>query len=383
MSQLDREKAVNFIYDLLRILVARNGSDLFITAGAAPSIKLGGKMTPQSSLVMTPSHTMEISRAIMNDKQSAEFEKTKEANFAIAPLDIGRFRVSIFFQQGSVGMVIRRVVTSIPKFEDLGLPMILRDLALLRRGLIIFVGGTGHGKTTSVASLLDYRNENSEDHIITLEDPVEFVHQHKKCLVTQREIGVDTQSWEIALKNTLRQAPDVIFIGEVRERETMAHAIQMSETGHLCLMTLHANNANQALDRIINFFSEEKREQLLMDLALNLRAIVSQRLVAMKERKGRCPAVEVMINSPLIKEMILSGQLGEIKDVMKKSFDQGMQTFDQAVFQLYEEGKITYEDCLRNADSVNDVRLRIKLESKQAKDETPAQSRANRGMNIV
>lgn len=382
MSSLDRDKAVNFIYDLLRILVARNGSDLFITAGAAPSMKLGGKMTPQSSLVMTPNHTMEIARAIMNEKQAAEFEKTKEANFAISPLDIGRFRVSVFFQQGVVGMVIRRVVTNIPRFEELGLPPILRDLALQRRGLIIFVGGTGQGKTTSVASLLDYRNENSEDHIITLEDPVEFVHPHKKCLVTQREIGVDTQSWEIALKNTLRQAPDVIFIGEVRERETMAHAIQMSETGHLCLMTLHANNANQALDRVINFFPEDKREQLLMDLALNLRAIISQRLVPLKERKGRCPAVEVMINSPLIKEMILAGQVGEIKEIMKKSVDQGMQTFDQAVFNLYEEGKISYEDALRNADSVNDVRLRIKLESKNAK-EGVVSTKATRSMNIV
>jgi twitching motility protein PilU len=281
-------------------------------------------------------------------------------------------------------MVIRRVVTSIPRFEDLGLPPILRDLALLRRGLIIFVGGTGHGKTTSVASLIDYRNENSEDHIMTLEDPIEFVHKHKKSLITQREIGVDTESWEIALKNTLRQAPDVIFIGEVRERETMDHAIQMSETGHLCLMTLHANNANQALDRIINFFPEDRREQLLMDLSMNLRSIISQRLIPLKDRAGRCPAVEVMINSPLIKELILGGQVGEIKEIIKKSVDQGMQTFDQAVFNLYEEGKISYEDALRNADSVNDVRLRIKLESKTAKEGVGGvPGKSTRGINIV
>jgi len=385
MAENERDKAVTFIYDLLRILVARNGSDLFITVGASPSIKLAGKITPQSSLIMTPNHTLEIARAIMNDKQAAEFEKTKEANFAISPLDIGRFRVSVFFQQGNVGMVVRRVVSQIPRFEDLGLPVVLRDLALLRRGLIIFVGGTGQGKTTSVASLLDYRNENSEDHILTLEDPVEFVHPHKKSLVTQREIGIDSQSWEIALKNALRQAPDVIFIGEVRDRETMSHAVQMAETGHLCIMTLHANNANQSLDRIINFFPEEKREQLLMDLAMNLRAIISQRLVPLKERKGRAPAVEVMINSPLVKEKILSGEIGELKEVIKKSREQGMQTFDQAVYELFEEGKITYEDALRNADSINDVRLRIKLESKQAKETGIVESSqsATRGLNIV
>lgn len=385
MAGAERDKAVNFIYDLLRILVARNGSDLFITVGAPPSIKLTGKMTPQSSLIMTPNHTMEIARSIMNDKQAAEFEKTKEANFAISPMDIGRFRVSVFFQQGNVGMVIRRVISQIPKFEDLGLPPILRELALQRRGLLIFVGGTGQGKTTSVASLLDYRNENAEDHIITLEDPVEFVHPHKKSLITQREIGIDTQSWEIALKNTLRQAPDVVFIGEVRDRETMGQAIQMAETGHLCIMTLHANNANQSLDRIINFFPEDRREQLLMDLAMNLRAIISQRLVPLKDKKGRVPAVEIMINSPLVKEKIISGEIGDLKEIIKKSKDQGMQTFDQAVFDLYEGGKISYEDALRNADSINDVRLKIKLESKTAKEAGILEQGAsrNRGMNIV
>jgi twitching motility protein PilU len=365
---MEREQATKFMYDLLRALVAKKGSDLFITTGFPPAMKIDGKMTPVSQQGLSPQHTSMLARSIMNDKQAAEFESKKECNFAINPAGIGRFRVNTFVQQGYVGMVLRVITTTIPNFEDLKLPPVLRDVAMTKRGLVIFVGGTGSGKSTSLAAMIGYRNENSHGHIITIEDPVEYVHPHKNCIVTQREVGVDTDSWEAALKNTLRQAPDVILIGEIREREVMEHAIAFSETGHLCLGTLHANNSNQAMDRIINFFPEERRQQLLMDLSLNLKAVISQRLIPMKEGRGRAAAVEVLLNSPLISDLIFKGEVHEIKEIMKKSKELGMQTFDQALFDLYEQGRIGYEDALRFADSTNEVRLQIKLHGKEAKD---------------
>ena len=307
-------------------------------------------------------------RAVMNDKQAAEFEAKKECNFAIAPASIGRFRVNCFVQMGATGMVLRVITTTIPNFDDLNLPAVLKDVAMTKRGLVIFVGGTGSGKSTSLAAMIGYRNENSHGHIITIEDPVEYVHPHKNCLITQREVGVDTDSWEAALKNTLRQAPDVILIGEIRDREVMEHAVAFAETGHLCLGTLHANNSNQAMDRIINFFPEERRQQLLMDLSLNLKGVISQRLIPLREGKGRAAAVEVMLNSPLISDLIFKGEVHEIKEIMKKSRELGMQTFDQALFDLYEAGRIGYEDALRFADSTNEVRLNIKLHGKESKD---------------
>jgi twitching motility protein PilU len=317
---------------------------------------------------MTPQHTIELVRSVMNDKQAAEFESTKECNFAISPPGVGRFRVNAFIQQSRVGMVLRTITTEIPRFDDLGLPPVLKDIIMSKRGIMMFVGATGAGKSTSMASLLGYRNENSYGHIITIEDPIEFVHEHKNCIVTQREVGVDTEGWEIALRNSLRQAPDVILIGEVRERQTMDYAIAFAEAGHLCLATLHANSTNQALDRIINFFPEERRAQLLMDLSLNVRAFVAQRLIPRRDGKGRVPAVEIMLNSPLVSDLIFKGDVGGIKDLMKKSRELGMQTFDQSLFDLYEAGLITYEDALRNADSLNDLRLDIKLKGKEAKN---------------
>src|SRR5690349_22731492 len=364
---MEREQATKFIYDLLRALIAKRGSDLFLTAGYPPAMKIDNKMTPVSQTALTGQHTAMLVRAIMNDKQAAEFEATKECNFAIAPQSIGRFRVNCFVQQGQVAAVLRVITTTIPNFEDLKLPSVLKDVAMTKRGMVLFVGGTGSGKSTSLAAMIDYRNQNSQGHIITIEDPVEYVHPHKNCVISQREVGVDTESWEAALKNTLRQAPDVILIGEIRDRETMEHAVAFAETGHLCLGTLHANNSNQALDRIINFFPEERRPQLLMDLSLNLRGMISQRLIPLKEGKGRCAAVEIMLNSPLISDLIFKGEVHEIKEIMKKSRELGMQTFDQALFDLFELGKISYEDALRNADSVNDLRLQIKLHSKEAK----------------
>ena len=363
---MEREQATKFIYDLLRALIARKGSDLFITAGFAPAMKIDSKMTPVSQQALTGAHTAMLARAIMNDKQAAEFEARKECNFAIAPAGIGRFRVNCFVQMGQVGAVLR-VITTIPNFEDLRLPPVLKDVAMTKRGLVLFVGATGSGKSTSLAAMIGYRNENSHGHIVTIEDPVEFVHPHKNCMITQREVGVDTDSWEAALKNTLRQAPDVILIGEVRDRETMEHAVAFAETGHLCLGTLHANNSNQAMDRIINFFPEERRQQLLMDLSLNLKAVVSQRLIPNREGKGRSAAVEIMLNSPLISDLIFKGEVHEIKEIMKKSRELGMQTFDQAIFDLYEAGRISYEDALRFADSTNEVRLNIKLHGKESK----------------
>ncbi len=365
---MEREQATKFMYDLLRALVAKKGSDLFITTGFPPAMKIDNRMTPVSQQALNPQHTSMLARSIMNDRQAAEFEKTKECNFAISPSGIGRFRVNAFVTQGNVGVVLRVINTLIPTFDDLKLPSVLKDVALTKRGLVLLVGGTGSGKSTTLAAIVDYRNTNTHGHIITIEDPVEYVHQHKNCLITHREVGVDTESWEIALKNTLRQAPDVILIGEIRDRETMEHAVAFAETGHLALGTLHANNSNQALDRIINFFPEERRQQLLMDLSLNLKGIISQRLIPLREGKGRCAAVEMMLNSPLISDLIFKGEVHEIKEIMKKSRELGMQTFDQALFDLYEAGRISYEDALRFADSTNEVRLQIKLHGKEAKD---------------
>ena len=364
---MDRDKAIKYMHDLLRTMVQKDGSDLFITAGAPPSIKVDGEMTQLSSQSLSPQHTQVLVRSIMNDKQSAEFDETQECNFAISLPGVSRFRVNAFTQRGSVGVVLRVIRSDIPEFEDLNLPTILQDIALTKRGLVIFVGATGSGKSTSLAAMVGYRNENSKGHIITIEDPIEFVHNHRNCLVTQREVGVDTDSYEIALKNTLRQAPDVILIGEIRDRETMEYAIAFAETGHLCLSTLHANSTNQALDRIINFFPEERRSQLLMDLSLNLKALVSQRLIPLAKGDGRAAAVEIMINTPLMSDLIFKGNVHEMKELISKSNELGMQTFDQHLFDMHEEGKITYEDALRNADSVNDLRLRFKLESKGAK----------------
>ena len=364
---MEREQATKFIYDLLRALTSRRGSDLFLTSGFPPAMKIDGKMTPVSQQVLTGGHTAMLIRSIMNDRQAAEFEASKECNFAIAPAGIGRFRVNCFVQQGQVGAVLRVITTTIPNFEDLRLPAVLKDVAMTKRGLVLFVGATGSGKSTSLAAMIGYRNENSHGHIVTIEDPVEFVHPHKNCMITQREVGVDTDSWEAALKNTLRQAPDVILIGEIRDRETMEHAVAFAETGHLCLGTLHANNSNQAMDRIINFFPEERRQQLLMDLSLNLKGVVSQRLIPNREGRGRSAAVEIMLNSPLISDLIFKGEVHEIKEIMKKSRELGMQTFDQAIFELYEAGRISYEDALRFADSTNEVRLNIKLHGKESK----------------
>jgi twitching motility protein PilU len=365
---MDRDTGVKFMQDLLRAMVSKKASDLFITAGFPPAIKLNGRMTPVANQALTPQHTADLAAAMMNDKQAAEFESTKECNFAISPGGIGRFRVSAFLQQGRVGMVLRTIVATIPNFDDLQLPPILQDVSLAKRGLVILAGGTGSGKSTTLAAMIGYRNENTYGHIITIEDPIEFVHEHKNCIITQREVGVDTESWHAALKNTLRQAPDVILIGEVRDRETMDYAIAFAETGHLCMATLHANSANQALDRIINFFPEERRQQLLMDLSLNVRAIVSQRLLPKRDGKGRAAAVEILLNSPLIADLIFKGEVHEIKEVMKKSREIGMQTFDQHLFELYEAGLVSYEDALRNADSLNELRLAIKLQGAEAKD---------------
>lgn len=365
---MERDQASKFINDLLKLMVARKGSDLFITAEFPPAIKVDGKVTRITEQPLVAAHTLTLARSIMSDKQVAEFERTKECNFAISPAGIGRFRVNAFIQQGSVGMVLRTIPAVIPSIDAMGLPQVLKEVAMTKRGLCIFVGATGSGKSTSLAAMVDWRNEHSQGHIITIEDPIEFVHPHKNCIVTQREVGLDTDTWDAALKNTLRQAPDVILMGEIRDRETMEHAVVFSETGHLCMATLHANSANQALDRIVNFFPEERREQLLMDLSLNLRGMISQRLLPREDGKGRVAALEVMLNTPLISDLIAKGDVVEIKEIMKKSRELGMQTFDQSLFDLYESGAVMYEDALRNADSVNDLRLQIKLHSKRAKN---------------
>ena len=361
---MERDQAIRFVHDLLKLLLTKKGSDLFLTSDFPPAFKLDGRVLPVSNQPLTGNHTAELVRAIMNDRQAAEFEATKECNFAINPTGIGRFRVSAFIQQGKVGIVFRVIADRIPTTEELNLPPVFNELSMAKRGIVMVVGATGSGKSTTLAAMVGYRNENSQGHIITIEDPIEYVHPHRNCIITQREVGVDCDTWHIALKNTLRQAPDVILIGEVRDRETMEHAIAFAETGHLVMCTLHANSTNQALDRVINFFPEERRQQLLMDLSLNLRAMLSQRLIGFKDRKGRIPAVEIMLNSPLVSDLIFKGEVHEIREVMKRSREQGMQTFDQALFDLHEQELISYEDALRNADSVNDLRLQIKLNSR-------------------
>jgi len=365
---MERDQATELIHNLLRGMISKNASDLFITSGFPPAFKVDGKMTPVSPQALTSVHTQELARAIMNDRQAAEFEATHECNFAISPPGIGRFRVNIFMQQQRVGMVMRTITTKIPDLDQMGMPQVLKDIVMTKRGLVILVGGTGSGKSTTLAAMLGHRNKNSYGHIITIEDPVEYVHDHINCIITHREVGVDTESWHNALKNTLRQAPDVILIGEIRDRETMEYAVAFAETGHLCMATLHANSANQALDRIINFFPEERREQLLMDLSLNIKALISQRLIPKKEGAGRAAAIEIMLNSPLIADMIFKGEVNAIKEVMAKSRELGMETFDGALFNLFESGAISYEEALKNADSVNDLRLRIKLQSKSSMD---------------
>ncbi len=365
---MERDQASKFVNDLLRLMVSRNGSDLFLTADFPPAIKVDGRISKVSPQPLTGQHTMALVRAVMNDKQAAEFERTKECNFAVAPQGIGRFRVNAFVQMGSVGLVMRTIPQILPTLDGLRLPAVMKDICMTKRGLVILVGATGSGKSTTLAAMVDHRNENSFGHIITIEDPVEFVHAHKNCIITQREVGIDTDGWGQALKNTLRQAPDVILMGEIRDRETMEHAVAFAETGHLCMATLHANSSNQALDRIINFFPEERRAQLLMDLSLNLKGIVSQRLLPREEGKGRVAAVEILLNTPLISDMIFKGEVTEIKELMKRSRESGMQTFDQALFDLFEERAITYEDALRNADSLNDLRLNIKLHSQRARN---------------
>ena len=362
---MEKSQATEFIHSSLALMVKRGGSDLFISAGFPPAIKVDGNVEKLSVHPLSPEHTQALAVAVMNDKQRRDFEANKAVNFAISPTGIGRFRANAFTQRGSVALVARKIPLEIPTIDGLQLPAVLKELAMTKRGLIIFVGATGSGKSTSLAAMVDWRNENSQGHIITIEDPIEFLHPHKNCIVNQREVGIDSIGWDDALKDTLRQAPDVILMGEIRDRETMDQAVAFAETGHLALATLHANNANQAIDRIINFFPEERRAQLLMDLSLNLKAIVSQRLIRLEQGKGRVAAVEVMINSPLIAEKVLNGEVGDIKDVMKKSRELGMQTFDQALFDLFEAERIGYEDALRNADSMNDLRLTIKLHGKR------------------
>ena len=363
---MERDQATRMMQTLLKKMVAKNGSDLFITAGFPPAIKIDGEIHKAAEQNLTPAQSAVIVRSIMNDKQAKTFDATQECNFAIFPQGIGRFRVSAFVQQGLVGAVIRRIVTEIPTVEDLELPSILNEIAMTKRGLVILVGATGSGKSTTLAAMVGHRNANSRGHIVTIEDPVEYVHPHNLCVVTQREVGVDTESWHNALKNTLRQAPDVILIGEIRDRETMEYGIQFAETGHLCLATLHANSANQALDRIINFFPEEKRDQVLMDLSLNVKGIISQRLLPRETGSGRIAAMEILLQTPLVSDLIFKGEVAELKEVMKKSNRLGMNTFDQALFELFERGLISYDEALKNADSKNEVRLRIKLESKRA-----------------
>ena len=363
---MERDAAIKLIQQLLSLMKQRGGSDLFLSTGFPPAIKLDGQLTPVMDKPLSQENSAMLIRALMNDRQVKEFEATNECNFAISPPAIGRFRVNAFVQQGRVGGVLRTIETNIPDFDKLALPAILRDVVMTKRGLVLMVGGTGSGKSTSLAAMIGYRNQNSKGHIITIEDPVEYVHPHIGCLITQREVGTDTLSWEAALKNTLRQAPDVILIGEIRTKESMEYAVNFAETGHLVLATLHANSANQALDRIINFFPDEKREQLLMDLSLNLKAIISQRLVR-KEGGGRCAAIEIMLNSPLVADLIFKGHVHELKDIMARSNEIGMITFDQALFKLFEEGLISFDEALRNADSQNELRLKVKLESKRAR----------------
>ncbi len=377
---MERDQATRMMQTLLKKMVAKEGSDLFITAGFPPAIKIDGEIHRAAEQRLTPEQSAVIVRSIMNDKQARDFDATKECNFAIFPQGIGRFRVSAFIQQGYVGAVLRRIVTEIPTVDELELPQILKDISLTKRGLVILVGATGSGKSTTLAAMVGHRNANTRGHIVTIEDPVEYVHPHNQCVITQREVGVDTESWGAALKNTLRQAPDVILIGEIRERETMEYGIQFAETGHLCLATLHANNANQALDRIINFFPAEKRNQLLMDMSLNIKSIISQRLLPRESGEGRIAAMEILMQTPLVSDLIFKGAVTELKEIMKKSNRLGMNTFDQALFDLFEKGDISYEEALKNADSKNEVRLRIKLESKRAEKDPNA---IEEGLDLV
>ncbi len=364
---MEREQAIKYMRDLLTLMVEKKASDLFITRDFPPAMKIDGKITPVSKTRLTGENTKALSYAVMNDRQIKEYEATKECNFAIAPAGIGRFRANAFIQQGACGMVLRTIETEVPNLDKLGLPPVLKEIIMTKRGLVIMVGGTGSGKSTSLAAMLDHRNANTYGHIITIEDPIEYVHPHKNCIIMQREVGVDTDDWDIALKNTLRQAPDVILLGEIRDRETMEFGIAFAETGHLEVATLHANISNQALDRIINFFPEERRQQLLMDLSLNLRAVISQRLLKKIDGKGRVAAIEILMNSPLISDLIFKGEVHGIKEIMAKSNEMGMKTFDQALFDLFEADLITLEDAMRNADSQNELRLRIKLEGKASK----------------
>ena len=375
------EEMKKFIHSLLTHMVQNKGSDMFITAGFPPAMKLDGKLTRLTDKPLSAEHTMQIARSIMDDKQAEEFLETNECNFAISLAGVSRFRINTMIQRGAAALVCRVITSDIPKFEDLKLPPVLKDVVMEKRGLVIFVGGTGSGKSTSLAAMIDYRNENSFGHIITIEDPIEYVHPHKNCIISQREVGVDTQNWFAALKNTLRQAPDVILIGEIRDRETMDYALAFAETGHLCMATLHANNSNQALDRIINFFPEERRTQLLTDLSLNLKGFISQRLIPKKGGKGRSAAVEILLNSPLISELILKGEVHGIKEIMAKSRDLGMQTFDQALFDLYENDMISFDDAIKNADSANDLRLQIRLNSK--KNATAGEGDSLDGLSIM
>jgi len=364
---MERDQASKFVNDLLRLLLERKGSDLFLTADFPPAIKVDGQISKVSPQPLSSQHTQTLARAIMNDKQAAEFERSRECNFAIAPAGIGRFRVNCFLQMGKVGIVMRTIPGQIPTIDGLGLPQVLKNVALAKRGICILVGGTGSGKSTTLAALVDWRNENTHEHIVTVEDPIEFVHQHKNCIITQREVGLDTDSWDNALKNSLRQAPNVILMGEIRDRETMEHAIAFAETGHLCMATLHANSANQAMERIINFFPQERHAQMLKDVSLNIKGMIAQRLIPRQDGKGRYAVVEVLLHSGLIADQIMKGEINEIKETMKKSREVGMQTFDQALFDAFEARLISYEEALRNADSQNDLKLNIKLNSQRAR----------------
>ncbi len=362
---MERDQASKFVNDLLKLLVERKGSDLFLTADFPPAIKVDGQISKVSPQPLSSQHTQTLARAIMNDKQAAEFERSRECNFAIAPAGIGRFRVNCFLQMGKVGIVMRTIPSQIPTIDGLGLPQVLKNIALAKRGICILVGGTGSGKSTTLAAMVDWRNENTHEHIVTVEDPIEFVHQHKNCIITQREVGLDTDNWDNALKNSLRQAPNVILMGEIRDRETMEHAIAFAETGHLCMATLHANSANQAMERIINFFPQERHAQMLKDVSLNIKGMIAQRLIPRQDGKGRYAVVEVLLHSGLIADQIMKGEINEIKETMKKSREVGMQTFDQALFDAFEARLISYEEALRNADSQNDLKLNIKLNSKR------------------
>lgn len=364
---MEREQAIKMMRDLLKLLIEKQGSDLFLTVGLPPAMKIDGQIRPVSGATLSAEHTEALVYAVMNDKQLKEYEATKECNFAVAPLGIGRFRCNAFIQQGACGLVMRVLETEIPSIDQLGLPAVLKEVVMSKNGLVIVVGGTGAGKTTSIAAMLDHRNAHSHGHIITIEDPIEFVHPHKNCVIMQREVGLDTEDWHVALKNAFRQAPDVVLLGEIRDRETMEFGLAFAETGHLAMATLHANSANQALERVTNFFPEERKPYLLMDLSLNLKAIISQRLLKTTNGDGRVAAIEILLNSPLISDLILKGDIHEIKDIMAKSNELGMKTFDQALFDLYEADRISYEDALRAADSMNELRLKIKLEGKASK----------------